>query len=191
MKKKLLLLVLFAFFNSVFAGVTGKIAGIIKDAETNEVLPGVNLVLEGTYLGAASDIDGYFVILNIPPGTYKLQVSYVGYKTVEISDIKISVDLTTKIDVDLEKTTLETSETITIVASRPMIQKDNVSTRHFVSSEEIELQPVTSFQQVAQNQAGVVGTHFRGGRSGEVLIMVDGIPVRDMAGAYSGDMGGC
>jgi hypothetical protein len=62
--------------------------------------------------------------------------------------------------------TLETGEIITVVADRPLIRKDEVSTRHIISSEEIEIQPVSSFQEIAQNQAGVVGSLFRGGRSG-------------------------
>ncbi len=71
-----------------------------------------------------------------------------------------------------------------------MIQKDEVSTKHFISNEEIELQPVDSFQEIARNQAGVVGSHFRGGRGSEVLVLVDGIPIRDPAGEYAGNMGG-
>lgn len=180
----------FVFVQLTFAGVTGKIAGTIVDSQTGEALPGVNVIIQDTYLGASTDEDGYFVILNIAPGTYILELQFIGYNTIVISDVQVSIDLTTILNLDMGETTLDASETIIVVADKPLIRKDLVSTRHLVSSEEIELQPVTSFQQVAQNQAGVVGTHFRGGRSGEVLIMVDGIPVRDMAGEYSGNMGG-
>jgi len=176
--------------NSLWAGVTGKIAGTVVDSKTREALPGVNVLIDGTPLGASTDLDGYFVILNVPPGIYKIKALYVGYQTVEVTDLKVSVDLTTTLDFQMTETTLDISETITVVAERPIIRKDEVSTRHLVTSEEIEIQPVTSFQEIAQNQAGVVGTHFRGGRSGEVLVLIDGIPVRDPAGIYSGDMGG-
>ena len=54
----------------IYAGTTGKISGTVKDASTNEPLPGCNILIEGTGLGAASNIDGEFFILNIPPGTY-------------------------------------------------------------------------------------------------------------------------
>ena len=190
MMNKILFFLLFAFFTTAFAGVTGKIAGIIKDANTHEPLPGVNVVLEGTYQGASSDADGYYVILNVPPGTYKLQFSYVGYKSVEVTDVKVMADITTNINMNMHETTLQTSEKITVIARRPLIQKDVVSTRHFVSSKEIEIQPINTFQGIAERQAGVVGSHFRGGRPGEVLVMIDGIPVRDPAGAYSGNLGG-
>ncbi len=189
-KKFLPIIFILVFSTWLIAGVTGKIAGTVIDAKTHEPLAGVNVVIEGTYLGASSDGDGYFVILNIPPGSYKLQAMYVGYQTVQITDVQVSVDITTKIDIMMHETTLETSDEITVVAKRPIIRKDAVATRHFVNSDQIEIQPVNSFQQIAQNQAGVVGSHFRGGRPGEVLVMIDGVAVRDPAGAYAGNMGG-
>lgn len=80
MKRFLLLLFLFFLPHLIWAGVTGKIAGFITDAKTGEPLPGVNVVLKGTSMGAATDIEGYYVILNVPPGTYTLEASFVGYK---------------------------------------------------------------------------------------------------------------
>ncbi len=187
-----LLIVLFVLLASIssWAGVTGKIAGVVTDAKTGEPLPGVNVFLQGTPMGSATDMNGYFVILNVPPGKYTLEASFVGFKRVVVNDVVVNVDLTTRIDIKLEETTLETSEEIVVVAQKPLIRKDEVSTRHLVSAQDIEVQPITSFQEVAQYQPGVVGTHFRGGRSGEVLVLIDGIPVRDPAGVYSGSMGG-
>ena len=52
----------------VALGQSGKISGRIIDAETNEPLPGANVRLEGTVQGASSDVDGYYFILNVPPG---------------------------------------------------------------------------------------------------------------------------
>ncbi len=74
--KYLVALVLVA--SSVFAGTTGKIAGRITDANTGEALPFVNVIIMGTNLGAASDIDGYYSILNIPPGVYVVKASAIG-----------------------------------------------------------------------------------------------------------------
>ncbi|MDW7679077.1 MAG: TonB-dependent receptor [bacterium] len=191
MFKKVIFLVVFLFlFSNVFAGVTGKIAGKVVDSETNQPLPGVNVVIKGTTLGAATDIDGNYIILNVPAGNYQLQATMIGYTAVTIENVRVSIDITTRVDFSLSTEVLEAGETVTIVAERPMIQKDEVSTRHFVSSEEIALLPIDSFQEIARRQAGVVGNHFRGGRSGEVLVLVDGIPVKDPAGTYSGNLGG-
>ncbi len=189
-QKRLFILILVVAFNSGFAGVTGKITGLVTDAETGEPLPGVNVAVEGTNLGAATGVDGEYIILNVPVGTYELRATMMGYTPIRVKNVRVSIDITTKQAFELSPKVLDIAEDITIVASRPMIQKDEVSTRHFVSSDEIELQPVDSFQEIAKNQAGVVGNHFRGGRTGEVLVLVDGIPVRDPAGFYVEDLGG-
>ena len=63
-----------------FSGTTGKIAGTVRDARTGEPLPSVNVVIDGTTLGAATNPDGYFAIINIPPGRYKVTAALVGYK---------------------------------------------------------------------------------------------------------------
>ncbi len=189
-RKRLFVLILLVAFSSGFAGITGKITGLVTDAETGEPLPGVNIAVEGTNLGAATGVDGEYIILNVPVGTYELRATMMGYTPVRVKNVRVSIDITTKQAFELSPKVLDIAEDITIVASRPMIQKDEVSTRHFVSSEEIELQPVHSFQEIAKNQAGVVGNHFRGGRTGEVLILVDGIPVRDPSGFYVEDLGG-
>ncbi len=62
-----LILLSFIISFSVYAGTTGKIAGKVIDEETNEPLPGCNIIIEGTNLGAASNPDGEFFIINIPP----------------------------------------------------------------------------------------------------------------------------
>lgn len=189
-RKVFFLLLMLLTATQLFAGVTGKIAGVVVDKNTGEPLPGVNVLLKGSTMGASTDIDGYYVILNVPPGEHSLEVQYVGYATTTVNAVKVHVDLTTTVNVDLSETTLETADEIVVIAQRPVVRTDETSTRHFVSSEEIEIQPVNSFQQIARNQAGVVGNSFRGGRSGEVLVMIDGIPVRDPAGQYSGSLGG-
>ncbi|HXG01527.1 MAG TPA: carboxypeptidase-like regulatory domain-containing protein, partial [Bacteroidota bacterium] len=61
------------------AGTTGKIAGKIIDAATKEPLVGVSVLLEGTKLGASTDVDGLYAIINIPPGTYTVVASAIGY----------------------------------------------------------------------------------------------------------------
>lgn len=189
-KKWFLIIFSLVWAGSVMAGVTGKIAGKIVDAQTKQPIPGVNVLVENTSMGSVTDVNGQYTILNVPPGSYSVRASMVGYTTMRYEQVRVSIDLTTRLNVDLKQAVLDITEAITIVAQRPMIQKDEVATKHFVSNEEIELQPVDSFQEIARNQAGVVGNNFRGGRSSEVLVLIDGIPVRDAAGEYSGNLGG-
>ncbi len=183
----ILLLLLVAV--SVMAGTSGKIAGTVRDAQNGAPLTGVNVFVEGTLMGAATDINGYFIILNVPVGKYQVKATMMGYAPMTLRDVTVSIDLTTKLEFALRTTVLETGEVV-VVAQRPLLRQDEFTSRHTVSAEEIEVQPVDNFQQIARNQAGVVGSHFRGGRVGEVLVVIDGLAVKDPAGEYSGNMGG-
>lgn len=93
-----------------FIDSTGKISGIVIDAKTGEALPDVNIVIEGTSLGAASDIKGKYYIAGVPPGKYNLVASYLGFKTVKVQSIAVKKNLTTKIDFKLEKVMLKVRE---------------------------------------------------------------------------------
>lgn len=180
MKKILLLLVLCTSF--IYSGTTGKLSGTIIDALTGEALIGANLLLEGTNYGAATDINGDYVILNIPPGRYNVRVSYIGYETQLITDVVIVVDQTTVLPIELNLQTIEVGEVI-IIAKTPLIQKDVTSSISVVTREEIDALPVSTFTELISLQAGVVGSgsslHIRGGRSNEVAYMIDGVLVVD------------
>lgn len=170
---------MFSIYISAHAGTTGKIAGIVADASTGEPLIGANIFLEGHAYGAATDEDGYFFILNVPPGTYTVVVQMLSYREVKISNVEVNVDLTTQLSFELQAQALELGEPIVVIAEKPLIQKDVTSSSVSVSSEEIKALPVETFNEVINLQAGVVAGHFRGGRSGETLYLVDGIPIND------------
>ena len=162
----------------VFSGTTGKISGKITDAATNESLIGANIILVGTGLGAATDIDGNYVILNIPPGVYTLRISMVSYRTAIVEDVKIAADQTTNISLELESADLELEE-IVVSAETPLVQKDLTSSISVMTRDGIEELPVASFTELLQLQEGVVGSgnnlHIRGGRSNEVAYMEEGM----------------
>ncbi len=189
--KKLITLCLLLMVTSgvVFGGTSGKIVGTILD-NNGAPLAGVNVYLEGSEIGASTNADGYYAILNIPPGLYTMKVTYIGFTTVTVENIFVSIDLTTYQDLILQPEVLSTGEDIVVVAERPLLNQDEFSSKHIVSSEEMEIQPIENVIGIAQNQAGVVGNNFRGGRSDEVLVVIDGIPVRDPSAAYVGDLGG-
>ncbi len=189
MRKFLIFLFLCCIFTTAFAATGGKIRGRITDETTGEPLGGVNVVLVGMSMGSATNMEGQYVILNVPPDTYTMQVSMIGYATVTVEDVKVSADLTTTINVSMKQQSIA-GETVVVQATRKMLKADEFASRHTVSEEEIALQPIDDFRDIARNQAGVVGSHFRGGRTGEVTIVIDGMEVKDPAGTYSGDMGG-
>ncbi len=166
----------------LFSATTGKIAGTIRDADTNEPLPGVNVTIQNTTLGDATDLDGYFSIIGVPPGNYTVVVTMMGYKTHRIQDADVDINMTTQLDVKLEPTVLEAGEEVTVVAERPIVQKDMTSSMSSVGAREIEALPVESVNDVLTLQAGIVnagGIHIRGGRSNEVAYWVDGVATTD------------
>ncbi len=168
-----------------FGGTTGKIAGTVNDGQTKEPLVGVNVTVVSTTMGASSDINGEYFILNIPPGTYSLRASAVGYTPVVVNTVKVTADQTTRIEFKLLATSVELNDVI-VTATRPIVQKDLTSTVSSVTSEQISKLPLEDVGSVVNLQAGVVEGHFRGGRSDEVKYLVDGVPVTDVfSGGFS------
>lgn len=165
------------------AGTTGKISGRVTDAKTKEALIGATVVLVGTKMGAATDADGNYFILNIPPGTYTLKATAVGYASTTITNVKVSIDVTTKMDILMGEQAIELNNVV-VTASRPLVQKDLTSTEASVTGQQISMLPLEDVQSVINLQAGVVEGHVRGGRANEVKYMLDGVSVND---AFSGD----
>ena len=91
-------------FSCLFSQTTGKLSGSVGDLDKNP-LYGVNVIVQDTYYGAASDDNGLFYIINIPPGQYTVRFDIIGYKSIEVQDVSISVNKTTRLDVDLEEDT--------------------------------------------------------------------------------------
>ncbi len=179
--RKLFFFVMFVLFTSIqlHAGTSGKITGIVKDAKTGEALPGVNIYLENAPLGAATDVDGYYVILNIPPGVYTVHVSYVGYRETVTSNVRVNIDQTTTLEIDLEEETLELSEAVVVVATRPVVEKDVAASRSNISADEIAVLPIATVTEAIGLQAGIEGMNVRASGSDETAFVVDGFTMRD------------
>ncbi|MBU1680565.1 MAG: TonB-dependent receptor [Bacteroidetes bacterium] len=172
----------FCIIVSVHAGTTGKIAGQVFDVTNGEPLVGANILIVGTNKGAATDIDGNYFILNLPPGNYSVKVSMLSYASVTINNVRVSVDQTTNLDFQLTEEALNLQDVV-VTASTPIVRRDLTSTEAKVSGDDISMMPLEDIQSVINLQAGVVDGHFRGGRSNEVKYLVDGVSVND---AYSG-----
>jgi outer membrane receptor protein involved in Fe transport len=163
------------------AGTTGKLSGNVKDTQTRESIPGVNVIVDGTGFGAATDVHGFYTINNLPSGNYKVTYSAIGYQKKQFVNVKISLDFTTKIDVELSPESIEL-ETIVVEAESPLIRRDLTSSQTTVDAGQIESLPVESVTQLLVLQAGIIqGTggeiHIRGGRSSEVAYTVNGVSI--------------
>lgn len=185
-----LIIMLPVFLN---AGTTGKISGLIIDAASGEPLPFANVIIIETNLGAASNENGHFVILNIPPGTYSVKASMVGYTSQIIENAVVRADLTTKLDFKLSEKSVSLSD-IVVVAKPTLIIKDETSRTAIVNSKSFTELPINSFQDMVGLQAGWTEgangeIHARGGRAGEVVYLVDGIPDKNpLSGNYTGQL---
>jgi len=159
---------------------TGKIAGRVMDETGKEPLPFVNIIVQGTSFGAASDVNGYYSIIGLAPGTYTVKASSIGYTSTVVTEVRVFIDLTTMVDFNLKEESVKVGKEIVVVAQRPLVQKDLTSSTAIIDSKEISALPVTEFQDVLQLKAGYVGGSVRGGRSGEVVYAIDGVPVTDV-----------
>jgi len=177
-------LLLIAYAQFAFAGSTGKVAGKVTDAKTNEPIPFAAVTITGTTMGAATDGDGKFVILNVPPGTYTIGAQVVGYQGVRKSNIGVSVDYTTTIDFSLKESAVELDVVEVRGERNPLIRQDQTNPVVAVSAENIQMLPVTSVSEVIGLQAGVVvsddgGIHIRGGRDNEISYTLNGMSLNN------------
>ncbi|MGE3062103.1 MAG: carboxypeptidase-like regulatory domain-containing protein [bacterium] len=176
------LTLILAFSFNVFAGVTGKITGRVIDKQTKEGIPGVNVIVPELGIGAATDLDGYYFILNVPVGEYSVQAQIISYQTQTKSGVSVSADINTTVNFDLSLGAIE-YDTVIVEAKESKIQT-NVTQKERTMNQELLNEAVSSnIMAAVANNAGVVGSgnnlHVRGGRTDEVGYMVDGMSIVD------------
>jgi len=161
-------------------GQSGKIKGTVFDKETGDVLPFTNVIIVGTTTGAASDINGNYLILNVSPGEYEIKASIIGYQSSIVKNVRVSSDLTTTLNFVLSSQQFQLEKEAVVIAKKEVITKDLTATTSIINSRDLSSLPVTEFQEALQLQAGIVGNSVRGGRRGEVLYTIDGVSVTDL-----------
>lgn len=181
MQRKLFFLLLVAFLlPGLIIAQNGKLRGNVTDKETGEPLIGATVTLEGTTLGASTDINGEYFILNVPPGAQTVKATYVGYAPVTVSEFKISAGLTSTLNFNLPPTSVQV-EPVSIVAERPLIQRNTTNTVLIIRREDIKDLPFRGIQNIVALAAGVVQQngqlYIRGGRANEVGYYIDGANV--------------
>lgn len=175
--------------SSLLAQVSsGKLAGKITDTETGEALIGANVVILNTSLGAACDIDGNYFILNVTSGTYDVQISFVGYSSKIVQDVRIVGGITYELNETLSPGIA--MEEI-VVTDEKFFEAKSTNTVKVVDSDAIARLPVKGVENFVSLQAGVVKQdgsggqagnaeiNVRGGRGGEVVYVVDGVVQND------------
>jgi outer membrane receptor for ferrienterochelin and colicin len=164
---------------------TGSIKGEIYDATTKEPLAGVNVLVVGTTLGSASDVEGRFSIARVPIGVYSLRITAVGYKSFVATDIVVSVARPAEVGIPLEESALQV-DAVQVTASYFQKIPDLPISNLVQSNEEIRRLPggledviraISIMPGVAQVQPGRNDLIVRGGAPSENLFVVDNIEV--------------
>ena len=179
--KKILLL--FFFIGFIFSQTTGKISGLVYDNDENPII-GASIGIIESGVGTATDYDGYYYIINLSPGSYTLKIDMIGFKSVTVESVVVSVNKTTRIDIQMEESFVQ-GEEVVVTASKISTKKDQSGTIKNISGEQIDILPIKDVQSIVSMQAGIVDGHFRGGRSTEVTYLVDGMRTDDAFGGES------
>lgn len=161
---------------------TGKVAGRVTVWDSGEPLVGANVLISGTNYGAATDLNGDYLVINLPGGTYELVAQMIGYTTAVVQQLEVVPGLTTRQDFQLSVQALE-AQAITIVARQPLIKKDITYSSRYLNADQIESLPVHDYTGVLAMNPGFTrdarGFHLRGGRAGEVKFQVDGVILQE------------
>jgi hypothetical protein len=182
---KILILILLLISGTVYAELNdGKVTGSVIDAVTKQPIPAANIIVIGTDIGAAADLNGYFEIL-LPAGTYNLRASVIGYSPLVKTDIIVRASQPVRVDFELTETAIELEG---VVVTSGYFNNDplEVNSKRTFGYEEIRRTPggfedvvraLSVLPGVAQAEAGRNDLVVRGGAPSENLYIIDGIEV--------------
>lgn len=181
---------LLGLFSTTTSAQSGKISGVVTEAETGEPLAGITVYIESIQKGASTDSEGRYVLLSVPAGIYEMRFSFIGFSTQTIEHVEVNTGSTTSINVSMVAEVFQGEELI-IRAEKPIVKVDQTSSVSSLSKETIDALPVLEVSDLVKFQPGVVATDggfsFRGGRTREVAYIVDGIPVQDIYSQSGGN----
>ncbi len=181
----LTLLLLLLVVSVLHSQTRSRIIGTVTDGQTGEPLFGANVIVKTTYLGAATDLEGKFFMVNVPVGTYEVQASLIGYKKHLMKGVIVSADRVTSLNFVLQPTSIE-SEEVVVTAQADVLHKEVTNTQLVATSDDITsaagIREINSF---LENMPGVEEDNgyltIRGGTSDQVGAMVNGLAYNNAA----------
>jgi outer membrane receptor protein involved in Fe transport len=179
LRKLIVAFIVIVCFASMLFAQMGKITGRVIDAATGEALGGANIILSELSIGAASDIDGNYVILNVPPGLYTLRYSYIGYSTVSMEKVQVQINRSTRMDVKMQVQAYA-GEEVLVTAERPIVEPNKTTSSTYFEDKDISAMPVDGIRDVMELTAGVAmnadgSISIRGGSGYDVSYSVNGM----------------
>lgn len=161
---------------------TGALKGKVTDKATREPLEGVTVIVKGTPKGAATKANGEFIVTGIKPGTYSIEVSYIGYQSQLLTGVKIVANDTVVRNIILSDQAKDL-DVVEVIGDRPLVDIEKPSAFNTVGKDQIDEAPVRQIQAIINTQPGVVstpaGVFIRGGRTYETGFLIDGVSAKD------------
>ncbi len=173
---------------------TGTIRGRVVASQSNKPLSYANVLLVGTTLGSMSLTDGKFEIKGVPAGTYTVKALMMGYASQEKDSVIVNAGDTTTVEFVLEPKAVAQMQEVIVTGERNMVEVSETKVTGRVSEQQLQEMPVDEVLEAVGLKSGIVKTgddmHVRGGRSGEIQIQIDGVPVSDpLGGGTLGTLG--
>lgn len=177
---------------------SGKLTGVVRDQATGQPLAGALVTVEGLNISTLTRDDGRYFLINVPAGTHTVTAQLIGYATLRKSDVLVAVDATRTLDFDMTSEAIALQQVLVEAERVPLIETNATGTRDVVTAEEIQAMPVTDVAGILQLYSGYLAVpdnsdvismydaergltpiRIRGGRGGETLTLIDGIPVNN------------
>ena len=180
----------------IFAGTEGQIRGRVSNID-GESLVGAQVYIEELGIGAVADPGGNYIIINIPVGEYDVTATMISYRTQVFSKVKVIMDNTVWLNFSLDVEAIE-GDIIYVSGEKDLVDKGATSKKITVGQEAIEALPIRDVSELYSLQSGVVKVeagmrggipdheergleevHVRGGRTGEIAYLIDGMYIRN------------
>ena len=179
----------------LLSGTDGTVRGKVTDTD-GAPLPGANIYVPAVGIGAAADMEGKYIILNIPVGEYDVVVQMMGYQKQTMTGVNVVMDQSVWLNFKLPIAAVE-GEEVEVIGEKPLVEKGTTSKKITVDKEATQALPIRDLTELYTLQSGVVKVesrtksvpdheergieeiHVKGGRSGEIAYMMDGMYLRN------------
>ena len=157
----------------------GTLVGRVTAVKTLEPVAGATITVVGTSVTAVTGDDGRFVLGNVPVGEQSVRAERLGYKPIVVENVLVSLDRPTVVRVEMEPEPV-TVEGVTVDARRVrLIEPEIATSRSITLGREVRSLPVDRIEEVVELTPGVSGGHFRGGRVGQEVTLIDGLELKN------------
>lgn len=177
---------------------SGKLTGVLTDATTGEPLAGASIFLEGVGVGTLSAENGRYFIINVRPGAYTVIAQLIGYQTIRVQNVVVTIDQTHILNFEMTPQAIAVEEIRVETQRAPLVKVDATGTITTTTAAELAALPIVSIEEALTLQQGFLEipqntnimafvdtrralspVRIRGGRSGETLTLIDGIPINN------------